>query len=209
MLDHYFGTYHCHQLTTEMLETWFADREWKRSTIKGVIAKISPFFNWCKTETIIVNNPFKYIILPKDDESTPCIFSLSDVSKLLSATRSKDPDLVPYLALGVFAGTRPDEIMRLDWAEVGKTGVEVQAAKAKTRQRRIVSVSNNLRAWLSLGGSLPPTNKRKRLQAVREAARVDWGQDIMRHTYASYHLAYHGSPDRTAHELGHRDTNML
>ena len=31
----------------------------------------------------------------------------------------------------------------------------------------------------------------------------------MRHTYASYHLAYHGSPDRTAHELGHRDTNML
>ena len=27
MLDHYFGTYHCHQLTTEMLETWFADRE--------------------------------------------------------------------------------------------------------------------------------------------------------------------------------------
>ena len=92
---------------------------------------------------------------------------------MLATARANDPGLVPYLALGVFAGIRPDEIMRLDWAEVGKTGVEIQAAKAKTRKRRIVSVSNNLRAWLSLGGSLPPTNKRKRLQAVREAARVD------------------------------------
>jgi len=65
MLDHYFGTYHCHQLTTEMLETWFADREWKRITIEGVIAKIGPFFNWCKREMIIIRNPLKYIILPK------------------------------------------------------------------------------------------------------------------------------------------------
>jgi integrase len=31
----------------------------------------------------------------------------------------------------------------------------------------------------------------------------------LRHTFASYHLAYHGSPDKTAHELGHRDTQML
>ena len=38
---------------------------------------------------------------------------------------------------------------------------------------------------------------------------VNWGQDIMRHTYASYHLAYHCSSDRTAHELGNRDTTML
>ena len=36
-----------------------------------------------------------------------------------------------------------------------------------------------------------------------------WGHDIMRHSFASYHLAYHASPDKTAHELGHRDTQML
>ncbi len=63
--------------------------------------------------------------------------------------------------------------------------------------------------WLKLGGELPPRNKRKQLDKVRKMADVTWGHDIMRHTFASYHLAYHGSPDRTAHELGHRDTNML
>ena len=31
----------------------------------------------------------------------------------------------------------------------------------------------------------------------------------MRHSYASYHLALHQSADKTALEMGHRDTNML
>ena len=33
--------------------------------------------------------------------------------------------------------------------------------------------------------------------------------DIMRHSYASYHLAFHQSADKTALEMGHRDTQML
>ena len=56
---------------------------------------------------------------------------------------------------------------------------------------------------------MPPKNKRKRLAGIRRLAEVDWGHDIMRHTFASYHLARWCSPDQTAHELGHRDTNML
>ncbi|MCP4826337.1 MAG: hypothetical protein GY892_19810 [Shimia sp.] len=31
----------------------------------------------------------------------------------------------------------------------------------------------------------------------------------MRHTFASYHLAHFCSADKTALEMGHRDTNML
>tara|TARA_Y100001934_G_scaffold186713_1_gene220328 strand:- start:448 stop:618 length:171 start_codon:yes stop_codon:yes gene_type:complete len=31
----------------------------------------------------------------------------------------------------------------------------------------------------------------------------------MRHSFASYHLAYHQSADKTALEMGHRDTQML
>ena len=80
---------------------------------------------------------------------------------------------------------------------------------AKSRQRRLVSISDNLKEWLLLGADIPPNNKRKRLEAIREAAMVNWGHDIMRHTFASYHLAHYCSPDKTAHELGHRDTKML
>jgi integrase len=38
---------------------------------------------------------------------------------------------------------------------------------------------------------------------------LEWKPDIMRHSYASYHLAFHQSADKTALEMGHRDTPML
>ena len=204
-----FGSYYCHELTPSMFEDWFASRNWKRSTIEGAKAKIGPFLNWCIRENISLNNPLKYIILPKEDESNPYIFLPNQVSKLLDVAFAKDPGLVPYFSIGIFAGIRPDEIMRLGWADIGEHGINIKGHKAKTRQRRIVSLSNNLKAWLSMGGALPPKNKRKRIEAVRRAAGVTWRHDIMRHTFASYHLAMHCSPDKTAHELGHRDTTML
>ena len=35
----------CHELSSQDLECWFYDRKCKRSTIDGVIAKVSPFFS--------------------------------------------------------------------------------------------------------------------------------------------------------------------
>ena len=117
--------------------------------------------------------------------------------------------MVPYLALGIFAGVRPEELMRLGWEDITTHGVSINGHKAKTRQRRLITISENLKGWLSLGGDLPPKSRRRRMEALRNEAGVAWWHEIMRNSYASYHLAYHGSPDRTAHELGHRDTRML
>ena len=43
-------------------------------------------------------------------------------------------DLVPFLAIGAFAGLRHAEMLRLDWAEVDLAGghIKAKAAKAKT-----------------------------------------------------------------------------
>ena len=192
-----------------MLEGWFAARNWKRSTIEGVIAKVGPFLNWCIRESYCIDNPLKYIIIPKEDEAKPSIFSPDQVACLMAAATSRDPGMIPYLALGLFAGVRPLEIERLTWPDVLEQYIEIPAAKAKTRQRRLVSLSGNLKEWLTLGGDLPLINKRKRLARLLKLTQLKWQPDIMRHSFASYHLAYHGSPDRTAHELGHRDASML
>ena len=71
--------------------------------------------------------------------------------------------MIPYLAIGLFAGIRPLEIQRLTRADISDRYIEIKAAKAKTRKRRLVSLSDNLKAWLALGGDLPLMNKRKRL----------------------------------------------
>ena len=199
----------CHSITSSDLEHWFRERNWKRSTVDGVIAKIGPFFNWCIREKYSRENPVKGVIRPKEDESEPCILTPDEVFRILTVAQRHSPKLIPYLVLGLFGGVRPEEINRLQWQDISIHGITISGHKAKTRKRRLVSISANMTEWLKLGGELPPRNKRKQLDRVRKMADVTWGHDIMRHTFASYHLAYHGSPDRTAHELGHRDTNML
>ena len=87
--------------------------------------------------------------------------------------------------------------------------IEITADKAKTRQRRLITISDNLQQWLNLGGELPVTNKRKRIAKLISYIGLNWKPDIMRHSFASYHLALHMSQDKTAFELGHRDTKCF
>jgi integrase len=174
-----------------------------------VIAKIGPFFTWCVREGYCESNPCGAVKRPQSDDSPPAIFTPTEAQKLLQAALRYDRRLIPYLAIGLFAGVRPLEIERLTWADISDRYIEITAAKAKTRQRRLVSLLDNLKEWLALGGDLPLTNKRKRLARVVQIAGLNWKPDIMRHSFASYHLAMHTSADKTALELGHRDSKML
>ena len=204
-----YGALDTNTITPTHLEQWFAQRKWARSTIDGAIAKIGPFFTWCVREGYCENNPCKAVKRPRSDDSPPSIFTPPETKKLLQTALRHDPRLIPYLAIGLFAGIRPLEIQRLTRADISDRYIEIKAAKAKTRKRRLVSLSDNLKEWLSLGGDLPLTNKRKRLARLLKLAQIKWQPDIMRHGFASYHLAMHSSADKTAFELGHRDSKML
>jgi len=50
--------------------------------------------------------------------------------------------------LKLFAGLRTSELLSLDWSEISVSEIVIRGAKAKTRQRRIVPISENLAAWL-------------------------------------------------------------
>ena len=204
-----FSNQLCHKVSSSQLEEWFHTRNWKRSTIDGVLAKIGPFFSWCIRENYCENNPCKAVKRPRSDDSPPAIFTPSEAQKLLLTAFKTDPGMIPYLAIGLFAGVRPLEIQRLQQQDFTEQYIEITAAKAKTRKRRLVRLSNNLKGWLRLGGDLPPINKPKRLSSILQKAGLEWKPDIMRHSYASYHLAFHQSADKTALEMGHRDTQML
>ena len=139
---------------------------------------------------------------------------------LMVAAQSQS-DLLPYQALGLFAGVRPMELERLDWKHVDlvESHIEITAAVSKTCRRRIVEMEPNLHAWLShyvtAGGPTtglvtPKTNLRKRLRELRAAAGLsEWTQDIMRHSFASYWLAEHGDINRLTLQMGHESAAML
>jgi integrase len=129
---------------------------------------------------------------------------------------SAPAELVPYVAIGAFAGLRRAELKRLDWKEVDlQSGlIEVTASKAKSARRRFVKIQTNLAKWLQpyaqLSGNVTPPNYRELLDAARERAAItDWPQNALRHSFASYHLAKFNNAAALALELGHTNSNLV
>jgi integrase len=126
------------------------------------------------------------------------------------------PELVPYIAIGAFAGLRRAELERLDWHEIdlGFGLIEVTASKAKSARRRFVKIQPNLRRWLQphaqVSDNVTPPNYWELLDDAREAAGIkEWPQNALRHGFASYHLAHFDNAALLALELGHTNSNLV
>ena len=140
-------------------------------------------------------------------------FSAEQLGRLLAATT---PGYLPVLAIGAFAGLRPEEINKLQWEDLDfhERTIRVNASAAKTRKKRFAEISENLIAWLrpyvGRRGPVAPPNLQKLRRKTMEAAGIkSWPQDVLRHSFASAHYAYHKNPAHTALLLGHRDQSML
>jgi integrase len=141
---------------------------------------------------------------------------VNELRALLEAAQRNEPDVVPTLTIGAFAGLRDAEIKRLDWSEVDlvRGYIEVKAAKAKSARRRIVQMQPNLTAWLrpysEMKGRLVPEGYRGKLERIRKAAGLtQWPLNGLRHSFASYRLAAVHDAPRVASELGHTSPVML
>jgi integrase len=143
----------------------------------------------------------------------PGILSVSEAARLLEAAT---PDILPYLAVGLFAGLRRAEIERIDWSEIDfESGlIKVTAEKSKTSQKRYVTIQPNLREWLlplrqHTGNVTPQSCFRELFEQARAAAGIDeWPENALRHSFASYHLAHFKNAAATALELGHHDSRI-
>ena len=115
---------------------------------KNSLSTIKAFLGWAEDRELIVANPAARVKvrIPKA-EKPPQIFKPEQTRALLGAA---DPKLIPYLAIGLFAGLRPAEINRLTWDKIDleRGFIEVTAKNAKTRKRRLVDTSQNLKTWL-------------------------------------------------------------
>ena len=87
------------------------------------------------------------VAMAKQNEGAIEIFTPEEMRRLLEHS---EPALIPFFAIGAFAGLRHAEIARLDWAQVRLEDgfIEVKASNAKTANRRLVPIAENLRAWL-------------------------------------------------------------
>jgi integrase len=170
-------------------------------------------FSFAQQHGYCVENPAASTSRAKEVESPVGILSVQQTARLLE---SAAPQLVPFIAIGAFAGLRRAELERLDWREIDlQSGlIEVTASNAKSARRRLVKIQPNLAQWLQphaqLSGSVTPPGYVKLLSAAREAAGItDWPSNALRHSFASYHLARFSDAAALALELGHTNTALV
>ena len=126
------------------------------------------------------------------------------------------PRWLPWLVLGLFAGLRTSEILRLDWSAVkfDQRLISVPRRVArKIRISRLVPIQDNLAQWIApFGRETGPiypgnfkTNENEkgaemnRLRLLLDLPRKD---NANRHSFGSYRLAIVKSYDQVALEMG-------
>jgi integrase len=136
------------------------------------------------------------------------IFTPDEMKRLLIAAH---PRILPLIAIGGFAGIRSAEIARLDWEDIkwDRGHIEIAGSKAKTAARRLVPLTDNLKAWLApwrgktgkiitindYAGTLNDTGVRAKISG-------GWRQNALRHSFISYRVAETGDVARTSLEAG-------
>jgi len=162
---------------------------------------------------LTTSNPAAETEKANEIDAPPGILTVQQTARLLEAA---SPELLPYVAIGAFAGLRRAELERLDWSDVhfDDNLIEITAQKSKTARRRFVKIQRNLREWLlpfrKHKGIVTPDNFPKRLDAARDAAGIDdWPDNALRHSFASYHLAHFKDAAALALEMGHTNSGLI
>ena len=118
----------------------------------------------------------------------------------------------------VYAGIRPREVRRLTWRDIDteEKTITVRSQCSKTggvRQVEIPPVLNRLLITHKSQNSshICPTDWQRRWRKIRDYSgfRGRWVQDVLRHTYASFHAKRYYDLPRLQLNMGHADQTLL
>lgn len=197
-------------LTAGDLDRWLESRarltNRSRNTCRVILVSFGNFLKKRGYLPAERQTVFDQMCVWKDEIAPVSIYSCDDLRFLLGKA---DEILVPYLTIGAFAGLRSAEIVRLDWKNIrfDRGFIECEAEMTKTRRRRLVPISDNLRAWLE-----PLKQDSGRVVPYRDVATavcyfghkigMVWKRNALRHSYISNRLALVPDTARVALECG-------
>jgi integrase len=199
-------------ITSAEIDDWLRSIRGKPATRNHYRRLVILAFSYAVKRGYATSNPAKETAKVKE-HTTVGILTVTEATRLLVGASD---DVLPYVAIGLFAGLRRAEIERLDWSEVDFDSglIEVTAKKSKTGARRLVTIQPNLREWLlpfrrHAGSVVQADTFRESFDKVRAAAGItEWPENALRHSFASYHLAHFKNAASTALELGHINADI-
>jgi integrase len=205
-----FGHELLDSIQTEDLEKYIRRRARSPHTWRNYRRDLGLVFRYAIKRGRAARNPADAISRPEFENEPVPILRWWEILDLFSVA---PPETVPYLALGAFAGLRPFELSRVsqDKINLDTRTITIEAKHSKSRQRRFVHIEDALYWWLR-GRTIEPKTYwqvHRLIHLASSEARAYMAPDVLRHSFASHHLALYGSAAKTAHELGHASEAML
>lgn len=220
----------------ETLENWIAELPYSSVTQRNYRSTLRAAWTFFERKEWIDKNIAMSMKIPKIVMGEIGIFTVEETEQLLRANEEFDPEVCGLLALGLFAGMRTSAISRVSFDEINfeDRGILTPAEKTKKQRRNYIeNLPDNLWAWLE---RTPKTAfswcerkfKKRRERALRRAGLLVNSADVkrlakcntkaqvkipphnaMRHSFASYHVAWKRNFQDTALILSHTGTDIL
>ena len=130
------------------------------------------------------------------------------------------PEILAFHVLGAFCGLRSAELERLDWQDVDflRGHVAISPEQSKTAARRFVPLPEAAKQWLQpiakTSGPISPENAQNWLcrafhRELKTKHGLEWKDNGLRHSFASYALALHEDAPKVSLWLGHKSPNLI
>jgi integrase len=195
-------------VTSADIDGWLRGLGVSASSRNGMLICVKVLFSFARSmnclpaEQRTAPEQLTKVKIKRDDVT---VFTPAQMAKILHAA---PPHLVPILAIGAFSGIRMAELNRLDWSAVDldRGIIELRAGQAKTASRRIIPITENLRAWIEplelTGKVVRHAGLHREVTALARALKLTWPRNILRHSFISYRIAAIKSADQVALEAG-------
>ena len=176
-------------------------RQKARMVLSGVFSTAMKR-GWCDV------NPVARVEVPRVVEQRIEILQPNEIERLVETARHyHGGSCLAAVGMMLYAGIRPHEVARLRWGDV-------DLPHSKTGGARSVTIHPPLRRLLAsctaaTGRICPPQWLRHWRRLRRSAGFTRWIPDVLRHTFASYHLRHFRSYSELQYETGHRDSSLL
>lgn len=207
------------ELSISDCEKWLSEAFNTPSQFNKARAMLHGLFEFALRREWCEKNVVKLIERKKVVEKEIKPLTLSQTSRLLKTARSKSyADCSAAVGLLTLAGIRPREVRRLRWRDIDldESFIIVRSVCSKTGGVRQVEICPALKKFLRESKNKPdshicPPNWARRWRKIRNDSGFKgiWTQDVLRHTYASYHAKCFRDLPRLQLNMGHRDQSLL
>jgi integrase len=213
-----FGDRPIKTLNGNEVKDWLTGLEIAPKTRIKIFGYISNAFGIAVRKGLLDTHPFEKVenfSRNKKSEAPPFPLTPEEAQRLLNAA---EPSVLPFIAVGLFAGLRTSERDLIDWKHFilddAEPYIDIPKSISKTGERRLVPIQPTLLAFLApfvkKQGRIVPLTRNGNVayqnaweRSVKAAGLWPWSENRLRDSFVSYRYRATGSAETTAEEDGH------